>query len=199
MQWANRKTFSMLVPIMGVGMLIPYIAGMLSGRARMLVHYSGLATGLFFTLCLLMTPLYIIWGIRGGQGFKKPFGLFAFVYSVLHAFAYLVYKEFDFAAFVENEFVITGVLAMLVMLPLALTSTPWAMRKLGKNWKRMQRLTYVAAVLFAAHMFFTDHISMLRYTVGLLILVLLAIRLSPLRKSLIQRHIGSRRRVLDSR
>lgn len=188
MQWANRKTFSILTPAMGVGFLIPYFVGMMAGHTHTVMLYSGYVTGWFFILCLSMTPLHIIWGIHAGQGYKKPFGLFAFAYAVLHGFVFLVHEGYDLAAFFKDGFILTGMLATLIMLPLAVTSTPWAIRKMGKNWKRLQRMVYVAAVLIAAHMLMSG------VPFGLLIPILLAVRLPPVRRLLNQRRKGSRHR-----
>jgi sulfoxide reductase heme-binding subunit YedZ len=192
MHWANRKTCSLLTPVMGIGFLIPYVIGMAVGQTHAMVLYAGFVTGWFFTLCLAMTPLNIIWGIRGGQEFKKPFGLFAFVYAVLHGFAYLVDESCDLAAFAQNGVAVTGALATLIMLPLALTSTSWAMRKMGKNWKRMQRMVYLAAILIAAHMLMDG------LPFGLVILALLVVRIPPVRRYLVQRRGKFRHEELAS-
>lgn len=189
MRGTNRKTFSLLTKIMGVGFLIPYVIGMAEGHSAMMVHYSGFVTGWFFTLCLVMTPLNIIWGIRGGQGFKKPFGLLAFAYAVLHGFAYLVDRDLELATFTQNGMIVAGVLATLIMLPLALTSTPWAMRKLGKHWKPLQRMVYLAAVLVTAHV---------GLPLGLLLLALLVVRLPPVRQHWTQRRSRFHRKEIAS-
>lgn len=187
MQWVNRKTFSLLMPIMAIGLLILWITQMVAGHTTAALHLSGWAAGCFLTLCLAMTPLSIVWNIRGGQGFKKPLGLIAFVYAVLHGIAYLADQDYDLTAFTKNGAVIAGVLATLIMLPLACTSTPWAMRKMGKNWKRLQRGVYLAAILAAAHM---------GSPLSLILLVLLAVRLAPVRHYLIQRRSKPRHEEL---
>jgi sulfoxide reductase heme-binding subunit YedZ len=168
-----------LLPIAGFGLLIPWIIEMAAGHTLVMVHYTGWVAACFFILCIAMTPLSIIWNIRSGQKFKKPLGLFAFGYSVLHGIAYLVDQDYNVAAFTENGHIVAGVLAVLIMLPLACTSTPWAMRKMGKNWKRMQRWVYLAAILIAAHI-----VSPLSF----LIVALLAVRLAPVRHYFVQRH-----------
>jgi sulfoxide reductase heme-binding subunit YedZ len=170
-----------LTPIMAVGFLVLYIAGMAAGQTHAMVIYSGIVAGWFFTLCLAMTPLYIIWNVRSGQKFKKPFGLLAFVYTMLHGFAYLVDENYDLAALTRNPSIVNAVLATLIMLPLALTSTPGAMRRMGKNWKRLQRMTYLAAILIVLH----------SRIFGLVLLILLMVRLPPVRHYLIQRRSKS--------
>jgi sulfoxide reductase heme-binding subunit YedZ len=89
--------------------------------------------------------------------FRRPLGLFAFFYATLHMLTWVaLYNSFDLHAMLADvarrRYITAGVAAYLLLLPLALTSTTWAIRKLGgKNWNRLHMLIYVAALCGLAH------------------------------------------------
>lgn len=87
---------------------------------------------------------------------RRTLGLYTFAYALLHAFLFLVvdYRfvlAFILPEFVEKPYLWFGVSAFAILLPLAITSFRIWMRKLGKNWKRLHRLIYLAAVLAVLH------------------------------------------------
>lgn len=87
---------------------------------------------------------------------RRMIGLMAFAYAALHIGAYL---ELDLAwewsellrSLREKPYVLVGAFAFLMLLPLAGTSTDGAMRRMGRHWKRLHRLSYVAAIAAALH------------------------------------------------
>jgi len=89
--------------------------------------------------------------------FRRLLGLFAFFYGTVHMLAYVaLYAGFDVNAMLDDiarrKFITMGVATWLLLLPLALTSTNWAIRKLGgKNWNRLHKLVYVAAICGVIH------------------------------------------------
>lgn len=94
----------------------------------------------------------LAWLIR----FRRMLGLYAFFYICLHLVVYLkLYANLDWPTLVDDitkrRYIFAGFAAWLVMLPLAFTSTKWSIRKLGKNWQRLHRLVYVAAILGIVH------------------------------------------------
>ncbi|MGA2169151.1 MAG: protein-methionine-sulfoxide reductase heme-binding subunit MsrQ [Terracidiphilus sp.] len=119
---------------------------------------TGLATLRLLTISLAITPLRrllprLSWLIK----FRRLLGLFAFFYATLHLLTYVaLYAGFDVNAMaadiVKRRFITMGVAAWLLLLPLAATSTNWAIRKLGgKRWNRLHKLVYVAAVCGVIH------------------------------------------------
>ena len=104
---------------------------------------------------LAVTPLRNATGISLLK-FRRAFGLLLFFYVVLHLLVWLfldvgIWSQI-WGDIVKRPFVTIGMAALLLMVPLALTSNDWAIRKLGAmRWKRLHRLTYVAAVLGAVH------------------------------------------------
>lgn len=114
---------------------------------------TGYNALLILILSLAVTPLRLLsprlsWLIK----FRRLLGLFAFFYATIHLGTYLVlYLNFDMSVFktdiTKRRFIIAGFAAYLLLLPLALTSTTWAIRKLGgKQWNRLHKLVYLAAI-----------------------------------------------------
>ncbi len=87
---------------------------------------------------------------------RRQLGLFAFFYAALHLSLYLTLDSgFDaanlIADFIERPFMLVGLVAFVLMLPLAASSNQAAIRRLGRQWQRLHRLTYVIAVAAAVH------------------------------------------------
>jgi sulfoxide reductase heme-binding subunit YedZ len=119
---------------------------------------TGLATLRLLTITLAITPLRRLsprlnWLIK----FRRLLGLFAFFYATLHMLTYVaLYSGFNLNAMLGDvamrRFITMGVAAYLLLLPLALTSTTWAIRKLGgKRWNRLHKLVYIAAICGVIH------------------------------------------------
>jgi len=119
---------------------------------------TGYDTLLLLILSLTITPLRklvpkLTWLIK----FRRLLGLFAFFYGTVHMLAWVaLYSNFDVQAMLDDiakrKFITIGVVTWLLLLPLAATSTNWAIRKLGgKNWNRLHKLVYVAAVCGIIH------------------------------------------------
>ena len=109
-------------------------------------------------ISLVITPLRrlipsLSWLIK----FRRLLGLFAFFYATLHLLTWIgLYAGFDpnamVADIIKRRYVTAGMTAWVLLLPLALTSTNWAIRKLGgKNWNRLHRLVYLAAIAGVVH------------------------------------------------
>jgi methionine sulfoxide reductase heme-binding subunit len=120
--------------------------------------FTGRGTLRLLVLTLAVTPVRrliprLAWLIR----FRRMFGLYAFFYACLHLMTYVwLYAGFSWSAMVDDisqrRFITAGLAAWLLLLPLALTSTTWSIRKLGgKNWNRLHWLTYAAAISGVIH------------------------------------------------
>ena len=103
----------------------------------------------FWALTLLLsslavTPLRRLTGWNGIIGARKILGNFAFFYAVLHFLTYLVDQQFSpgfiVADVVKHWWVTVGFAALLILLPLALTSTKGAIRRMGTRWQKLHRL-----------------------------------------------------------
>jgi sulfoxide reductase heme-binding subunit YedZ len=110
----------------------------------------------FLVISLTVTPLRRITGLNVLIRLRRMLGLFAFFYACLHLMTWSVLDWFfDFASMgtdiIERPFITMGMLTFLLLLPLALTSTSGMVRRLGRQWQRLHRLVYVAAVTAVIH------------------------------------------------
>ncbi len=107
-------------------------------------------------LALSCAPLSQVLKWRRILTVRRALGVYAFVYALFHfaTFVWLDYM-FDLAliaeGILEKPFALVGFLAFLILLPLAITSTNGWIKRLGKNWKRLHRFIYPAAVLVIIH------------------------------------------------
>jgi sulfoxide reductase heme-binding subunit YedZ len=120
--------------------------------------FTGRGTLRLLVITLAVTPVRrlspkLSWLVR----FRRMLGLYAFFYACLHLMTYVwLYAGFSWSAMVDDisqrRFITAGLAAWLMLVPLALTSTTWSIRKLGgKNWNRLHWLTYCAAITGVVH------------------------------------------------
>ena len=153
-----------------------------------ITHATGDWTLRFLLVALLMTPLRRgfdwAWPIR----IRRMLGLFAFFYATLHLFTYLWLDQFfDWGEIVldvlDRPFITVGMLAYVLLLPLAATSNRYMTRRLGRRWKALHRLAYVVPALGVLHFWWlvkADVREPLLY--GVLLALLLILRLPALRQ-----------------
>lgn len=120
-------------------------------------RWTGLPALTFLWLSLAMTPVRRLSRLNALIRLRRPLGLAAYVYAVLHLLSYLVFdQELSVAEIakdiLEHPWVLVGFAAFLLLTPLALTSTEGAIRRLGgRRWQRLHRLVYPAAILASLH------------------------------------------------
>lgn len=121
-----------------------------------LLHTCG-KTGLnFLLLTLLVTPVRRLTGWTHLVRLRRMLGLFAFFYLVAHFTVYLVLdRQLDYQNvlqdIVKRPYITIGFAALLMLIPLAVTSTNRMMRRLGRRWQKLHRLIYVIAILGVWH------------------------------------------------
>jgi sulfoxide reductase heme-binding subunit YedZ len=112
----------------------------------------------FLCLTLAVTPIQIITKWRGLSDYRQILGLYAFFYGTLHVLAYLLIDhgliwQMISIDIIESPYIWIGLLAYIIVLLLALTSSKWAKKLMGKNWKKLHRLIYIAAIAAVMHYF----------------------------------------------
>jgi sulfoxide reductase heme-binding subunit YedZ len=119
---------------------------------------TGLTALRLLVLSLAITPLRQLWPrLSWLIKFRRLLGLFAFFYASLHLFAYVgLYAGFDphtmLADALKRRFITAGVAAWLLLVPLALTSTTSAIKRLGgKRWQQLHKLVYLSVCLGLLH------------------------------------------------
>lgn len=159
--------------------------GLGANPVEKLTHQTGL-WGLYFLLITLgITPLKKITGISWPVSLRRMMGLYAFFYACLHLTVYFwLDQTFLWQAIIEDivkrPYITLGLTAWLLLLPLALTSNQFSMRLLKKNWKRLHRLVYIAALLVVVHFIWlvkADYAEPLMYLGILLSLLLVRTRI----------------------
>jgi sulfoxide reductase heme-binding subunit YedZ len=124
--------------------------------AETLLHQTGRGALALLLTSLAVTPVRRLTGWNRVQKVRRMLGLWSFFYAVCHFAIYAVFNHLgDVAAIwadvVERPFIFSGMLALVILLALAVTSTTGAVRRLGRNWQRLHRLVYVAAIAGAVH------------------------------------------------
>jgi DMSO/TMAO reductase YedYZ heme-binding membrane subunit len=125
------------------------------------VNFAILTTGIlaliFLLLTLLVTPLRKISGWNWIIFSRRTLGLYAFFYASLH---FLIFFSLDrsfsvsgtLSEMLKRKYLLVGALGLLVMVPLAVTSTNAMIKRLGgKRWRALHRLAYVAAIAGVIH------------------------------------------------
>lgn len=112
----------------------------------------------FIMLTLAVTPLRHLTRQAWLLQFRRMLGLFAFAYVALHFLNYLALDQtFDMAGIIEDiverPFITVGFSALLMLIPLAITSTNGWRRKLGTRWQSLHRLVYVIGIFACWHFY----------------------------------------------
>lgn len=127
---------------------------------------------------LAITPLRHWTGRIWLLAYRRMLGLFAFFYVTLHFLTYAVLDlGLDWSTLGEDiakrPFITIGVLALVLLIPLAVTSTRGWMRRLGRRWQRLHRLVYPAAILGVWHFYWQVKLDTLEPTIYAAILAVL--------------------------
>lgn len=145
---------------------------------------TGMLTLVFLSLTVAVTPLRKIFGINSLVKFRRLLGLFTFFYGSLHLLTYVWFDRlFSLAGVgqdvVQRPFILAGMTAFLLMVPLAITSTNKMVKRLGgKRWAMLHRLVYLAAIAGVIHFWMLVKSDIrLPLTFAFIILFLLGYRL----------------------
>lgn len=135
---------------------------------------------LLITLC--MTPLRRFAGWGWPLRIRRMLGLYAFFYVCVHLTTYLWLDQFfDWGEIwhdiVKRPFITAGMVAFVLLVPLAATSTNAMIRRLGRNWSKLHRFVYVIAVLGVLHFWWLVKADVREpFVYALLLTVLLGMR-----------------------
>lgn len=147
---------------------------------KALEHALGEAALYMLVAGLMITPLRRLAGINLLK-FRRAIGLACFFFVVMHLLTWAVLDvqrlERVWADIVKRPYITVGMAGLLLMIPLAVTSNNWSVRRLGPAWRKLHLLVYPAAVLGAVHyVMLAKGIQLRPILFLLLILVLLALR-----------------------
>lgn len=163
---SSKRAVLLLKVVLWLAALAPgayLVSGIFTGSlgvnpVEKLTRWTGMTALILLFVSLAVTPARKITGWNPVIRLRRPLGLFAFFYASAHftiwfAFDMVFDLGYMWADIVERKFITVGMAGLLVLLPLALTSTRWAIRKLGKRWAALHRGAYVAALLGVVHYF----------------------------------------------
>jgi sulfoxide reductase heme-binding subunit YedZ len=130
--------------------------GLGANPIQVITFSTGTWTLVFLMLTLTVTPArklsMLFWLIQ----YRRMLGLFAFFYGSLHFLTYLWLDQFFdihsiYKDIFKRPFITAGFTGFVLMVPLALTSTRKAIRRLGKRWQLLHRLIYVSSIAGVIH------------------------------------------------
>ncbi len=176
------KAFVALACFMPLMILTARIAGFGSLGANPIqevLHTLG-KTGLnLLLLTLTITPLRRLTGLNWLVSLRRTLGLSVFGYILLHAVTYVVLDQgLAWSSLLvdvtQRPYITVGATALLLLIPLAVTSTNAMQRRLGKRWVKLHRSVYVIAILGVVHFFWQVKVTTpepLIYTFILIVLL----------------------------
>jgi sulfoxide reductase heme-binding subunit YedZ len=168
--WRAGVWLLALTPLAWLGWLTTH-AGLGANPVEFIEHYTGLWTLRLLLATLAMTPLRHITGRIEPIQVRRPLGLWAYAWLWLHFSSYLVFDlAFSPAQLIDDiikrSYITVGFAALLLLTPLAITSTRGWQRRLKRGWARLHRLIYPAALLGTLHFLWlvkADHREPLAY------------------------------------
>jgi methionine sulfoxide reductase heme-binding subunit len=170
---------------------------------------TGKAALVLLVLSLACTPVNTLFGWRQAISVRRTLGLYASFYASIH---FLIFIGLDYGfdwglmrlEVVEKPYVWVGASALAVLLLLAITSTRGWKVRLRKNWKRLHRLAYLAAVFAIVHYAWVKKGNILAFqgdilqpmAFGFLVGLLLLVRTPPVKKLVIEARDRFRQRLI---
>jgi sulfoxide reductase heme-binding subunit YedZ len=152
------KSILFFISLIPLGRLVwlGYTDNLGANPIEFITRSTGTWSLVFLCITLAMTPLRLLTGFGFWIKLRRMFGLFCFFYACLHFAVWLFLDQsFDFHSMIHDvlkrPFITMGFVSLVMLIPLAITSNSWAMRKLGRNWALLHKLIYVIAFTAIAH------------------------------------------------
>lgn len=165
-------------------MLVGFINDSLSANpVQNLMQLSGQAALNFILLTLTIRPISQILNYHALIKIRRMLGLFCYLYASMHFSIYLVLEQWlDLTLIIEDikerPFITIGVINLILLTPLALTSTDAMRARLQTNWLKLHKLIYLISILAIIHYWWSAKADLLMPIMSALILTfLLAYRL----------------------
>jgi sulfoxide reductase heme-binding subunit YedZ len=123
---------------------------------REITTRTGKTALILLVLSLAVTPIYTVSGFKPVLRVRRALGLYSFLYVSLHFLTFIgLDYQFDVGliggAIFDQRFVLAGFITGLLLVPLALTSTKGFQKRLGRHWKLVHRLVFLAVILDLVH------------------------------------------------
>ncbi|MCE8507266.1 protein-methionine-sulfoxide reductase heme-binding subunit MsrQ [Ruegeria pomeroyi] len=156
--------------------------------AKSLEHKLGELALQAMILGLAVTPMKRLLGLNLMK-FRRAIGVLAFYYVSCHLLVWLVLDvqipAQIWADILKRPYITIGMAGFVLLLPLAVTSNNWSVRRLGRTWRLLHRLVYAAVLLGAVHFLMLVKGFQIEPLIYLgLVLILFAVRLPVARRRL---------------
>lgn len=186
-----RRAVHFIAPLPLLLLAAAYFTGNLTiNPVQAATRWAGDIAIVFLLLTLACSPINTLFDLPMVLKLRRPLGLWTFYYASLHLLTYTgLDYGFNFRLFrldnADKPYILWGLLTITALLLLALTSQKWWKKKLGKNWKRLHKLVYLAGILAVVHLALVVKGNLLDLqgdlwkplTAGTIVLVLLVLRL----------------------
>ena len=183
-------------PVLFLACLIPFASliwsafndGLGANPVETLTFATGDWTLRFLLITLAISPLRMWSGMAAWLRFRRMLGLYAFFYGCCHFLIWFVADHsLDFVEMIEDvfdrPFITVGFSALMLMIPLAITSNQAMIRRLGKRWRTLHQLVYLIVGLGALHYIWLVKADYLQPNIyAIIAIVLLLQRLSSVKR-----------------
>lgn len=149
---------------------------------------TGKTAMVLLVASLACTPANTVFGFRPAIKARRALGLYAFMYAAIH-FAIFIGLDYGFdlrlvaLELAEKRYILVGAAALLILVPLAVTSTKGWQRRLGKTWKKLHRWVYLAGALVIVHYIWVQKSDIREPLIwGAILGLLLLLRVPAIRK-----------------
>ena len=183
-------------PVVHLLCLVPFSAllwatfndGLGANPVEKLTHETGDWTLRLLLITLSISPLRQWTGQAAFARFRRMLGLYTFFYGCCHfSIWFIADHSLDLAAMIEDiverPYITLGFSALMLMLPLAITSNQAMIRRLGKKWKTLHQLVYLVILLGVLHFIWLVKADYLEPTIyAIIAMILLAHRVGPMKR-----------------
>jgi sulfoxide reductase heme-binding subunit YedZ len=153
-----------------------------------IIHFTGIGAFNLLLLSLAITPISKRFKISILLKVRRLVGLYSFAYALCHLLNFLVFEvQFDWLLFwneiIDRPYITIGMVGLLTLLALAITSIPLLKKRMGKNWQKLHNWVYLAAILIGIHFYWSVKSEIIEPSIYLFItLTLLTFRFKKFKK-----------------
>jgi sulfoxide reductase heme-binding subunit YedZ len=153
-----------------------------------IIHFTGIGAFNLLLLSLAITPISKRFKISMLLKVRRLVGLYSFTYAFCHLLNFLVFEvQFDWLLFgneiIDRPYITIGMVGLLTLLALAITSIPLFKKRMGKNWQKLHNWVYLAALLVGIHFYWSVKSEIIEPSIYLFItMTLLAFRFKKFKK-----------------
>jgi sulfoxide reductase heme-binding subunit YedZ len=155
-----------------------------------IIHFTGIGAFNLLLLSLAITPVSKRFKISMLLKVRRLVGLYSFTYAFCHLLNFLVFEvQFDWLLFlneiIDRPYITIGMIGLLTMVALAITSIPSFKKRMGKNWQKLHNWVYLAVLLVGIHFYWSVKSEIIEPSIYLFItLMLLAFRFKKFKKKI---------------